>query len=299
MTTFDGWETQLYGDVIALPGQLSEDELMHFRTRGSKNGVRRYQTPSGEWTPLGLKERRIREGWGEKRAARKAAKAERRAARIQRKIEKRENHKARVAAAKEAYAQRKAKNNIKNLSDEELQKRINRVKKEIEYKELTKNPVLKLGESLIKSYFNGKDRALDRKMKEAELIVRQQEARQKLIASKAALTNARSNLIDNVIGGAKRKQAKAELIKAKADKTVRGAIRGAVSGVIKKEGERIVGEMGSKSMLMKAGRSVKNAVNKSRDNTVETLKRAYAKDQEAIKRKKKRRESQIMSNLKG
>ena len=299
MTTFDGWETQLYGDVIALPGQLSDDELMHFRTKGSKNGVRRYQTESGEWTPLGLKERKAREGWGQKRAERKSAKAERRAAKVQRKIEKRDERKARVAAAKEAFAQRRAKNSLKNLSDEELQKRINRVKKEIEYKELTKNPVVKLGENLIKSYFENKDRALEREMKRADLIVRQQEARQKLLASKAALTQARGSVIDNLTGGAKRKQAKAQLINAKADKTVRGAIRGAVSNVIKKEGERIVGEMGDKSAVMKAGRAVKNAVNKNRENVVETLKRAYAQDHDAIVRKKKKKESQVMSNLKG
>lgn len=57
---FDDWE----GEYLA-----------HFRTKGSKNGVRRFQTESGAWTPLGLKERREREGWGE--GNRKAAKYDR------------------------------------------------------------------------------------------------------------------------------------------------------------------------------------------------------------------------------
>ena len=253
MSTFDGWETRLYGDaMVSLPCR----ELMHFRTKGSKNGVRRYQTESGEWTPLGLKERKAREGWGQSKAERKAAK-------LSRKAERREARKERRAAAKAAYIQKRASKNIKNLSDDELQKRINRVKKEIEYKELTKNPLLKAGEKLVTGYFESKDRKLDRDMKRAELIVRQQEARQKTLASKAALTQARGGILDTILRGAKYKQAKSQLITTKADKTVRGAVRKALSKVVEKEGQRIVNDMGDESLVMRAGRFTKKKVKKA------------------------------------
>ena len=289
MTTFDGWNARLCGDAMALPnGQLSENELMHFRTKGSKNGVRRYQTESGEWTPLGLRERKKREGWGDK--------AEKRAAKAAKKLERRTAIKERRAAAKEAYIKKKAARSLKNLSDDELQRRINRVKKEIEYKELTKNPILKVGENLVASYFKNKDKKLEREMKKAELIVRQQEARTKLIAAKAAKITAKNNLIDTITFGAKRKQAKTQLINAKADKTIRGAIRGAIGGVIKKEGERIVKDMGDSSLVMKGGRKAKAALNNARDKTVNRLKEAYAGDharaeaREKEKRRKRDRE---------
>ena len=48
---FDSWESGEY--------------LCHFRTKGSKNGVRRYQQEDGTWTPLGLERRKAREGWGD------------------------------------------------------------------------------------------------------------------------------------------------------------------------------------------------------------------------------------------
>lgn len=293
MSTFDGWETQLYGDVLALPGR---DELMHYRTKGSKNGVRRYQTESGEWTPLGLKERKAREGWGERRATRRVEKAAR-------KLEQRENRKARAAAAKEARIKKRAAKDIKNLSDQELQSRINRIKKEIEYKELTRSPVLKAGEKLVTNYLNGKEKKLERDMKRAELVVRQEEARQKTIASKAALSQARGGIIDNIMRGSKYKTAQTQLINAKADKTVRGAVRQAISKVIKKEGDRIVGEMGDKSILMRGGRKVKSAVNKGREKTVETLKKYYAQDHAADedrrKKKQKKHDREIGQQLRG
>lgn len=124
---FDDWEGQY---------------LAHFRTKGSKNGVRRYQTESGEWTPLGLRERAKREGWGDgEKQARKAARVEKRAAAS--------------AARKEriaAYKEEKRKNNPKTMTDAELRKKIERAKLEQEYKELTKSPLLKAGERMVESY---------------------------------------------------------------------------------------------------------------------------------------------------
>lgn len=159
MTRFDGWETQLYGDVMALP---TKDELMHFRTKGSKNGVRRYQTESGEWTPLGLKERKAREGWGQ---SRKERRAEKRVAKAERRVAKAEKRTTKIQARQQRMAAYKAKRNKKDLSglsDEELRKRIERVKMEQEYKELTRSPLLKNGEKLVTSILEAKARAADR-----------------------------------------------------------------------------------------------------------------------------------------
>lgn len=289
MSTFDGWETRLHGDAMALPSS----ELMHFRTKGSKNGVRRYQTESGEWTPLGLKERKAREGWGD------GSRAQRRAAKLERKSARREARKARMATAKEAYIKKLASKNVKNLSDDELQKRINRAKKEIEYKELTKNPLLKAGEKLVTSYLESKDRKLEREMKRAELIVRQEEARQKTIASKGALTRARGDILDNVLRGKNYKQAKTNLINAKADKTVRGALRKTLNKIIDKEGDRIVNEMSDRSLVMLGGRKIKaggkkikNYVNKGRNMSINSIIRSS-------ERERRRRERDLGQQLRG
>lgn len=139
MATFDGWEAQLYGP----------NTLAHFRTKGSKNGVRRFQNEDGTWTPLGLRERKEREGWGkeERRAAKKEAKAERRAAKAERKAANAAARKERIAAFKEE--QRKKK--LKNLTMEELQAKVDRAKLEQEYKSLTKSPYLETGMKLVKA----------------------------------------------------------------------------------------------------------------------------------------------------
>ena len=159
MSSFDGWETRLCGDAMALPAwQLSGNELMHFRTKGSKNGVRRYQNADGSWTPLGLKERREREGWGDEkvimrpRAERKAAKAVAKAEKKAARAEKRAAKLNAKSAAKAALKTKLKKKDLSGLSDEELKKKIERVKMEQEYKELTRSPVLKAGEKIINTY---------------------------------------------------------------------------------------------------------------------------------------------------
>ena len=45
------------------------DELMHYRTKGSKNGVRLYQNPDGSLTPLGERRYRDMYGYGERNRA--------------------------------------------------------------------------------------------------------------------------------------------------------------------------------------------------------------------------------------
>ena len=162
MATFDGWDTRYCGDALALPGgRISGDVLMHFRTRGSKNGIRRFQEPDGTWTPLGLKERQKREGWGDSRAERKAersvARAERKAARAERKAQRTAAVKDRIMGKKKA-----SKNDLSKLSDEELRKKIERVKMELEYKELTKSPVVKFGEKAVTAFLENSAKRADR-----------------------------------------------------------------------------------------------------------------------------------------
>jgi hypothetical protein len=138
---FDDWEGQY---------------LAHFRTKGSKNGVRRYQTESGEWTPLGLRERAKREGWGSEE--RKARRAENRAARAEKRAAASAARKERMAA----YKEERRKNDPKTMTDAELRSRIERVKLEMEYKELTKSPVLKAGEKLVTGFLNYKAKQEER-----------------------------------------------------------------------------------------------------------------------------------------
>ena len=233
MSTFDGWEDQLYGDVMALP---PGNELMHFRTKGSKNGVRRYQMPDGTWTPLGLKERKAREGWGESRAERKAAK---RVAKSERKAAKAEKKSAKVMARKErraALREKLRKNDVSKLSDEELKKRIERVKMEQEYKELTRSPILKSGEKIVSGIMESREKKaaraeakakmeLDNNRVLADIIkAREQTKRAKADASKAK--EERKKVAQDRKAGLAYAR-KAELRKAKTEyrgTTIRGGI---------------------------------------------------------------------------
>ena len=150
-TTFDGWEARLYGDAMSGPGE----SLAHFRTKGSKNGVRRYQQEDGTWTPLGLKERKAREGWGDGED-KKTAKAEKKAAKAVAKAEKKAAKAAAKAESITASKEKKRLGDISQLTDAELKAKIERVKMEQEYKELTKSPLLKAGETLVSNYFSNK-----------------------------------------------------------------------------------------------------------------------------------------------
>lgn len=334
MSTFDGWETRLHGDAMALPSS----ELMHFRTKGSKNGVRRYQTESGEWTPLGLKERKAREGWGDSRRKRRAEKYDRKyrsatdgkekslyvlkrnlangvvskkeyktirkADRAYDRAERRELLKARRDAAREAYIKKRAVNDIKNMSDEELQRRINRVKKELEYKELTKNPILKTGEKLVSAYLEGRNKKLEREMQRAELIVRQQEARKGLIQAKSQLVTAKGNILDNLTRGKGYKQAKAGLINTRANNTIRGAIAKSLNKIITKEGENIAKEMPDHSITLKGARKAKNLIKNAVTTEKDLAKAAYAGAGDAYinaryKQYKKKKKNRTIDSLKG
>lgn len=156
MATFDEWN-------------VPQNSLMHYRTKGSKNGERRFQNRDGTWTPLGLQRRKAREGWGEEGGSR----AERRA---QRRLERAERHQARREAraqARAAFAEKRRQNSLKGLTDAELQKKINRLKMEQEYKELSKSPLLKTGEKLVTSILeykgNKEQRAIEANKQKIEM----------------------------------------------------------------------------------------------------------------------------------
>lgn len=205
-TRFDDWE----GEYLA-----------HFRTKGSKNGVRRYQQEDGTWTPLGLRERKAREGWGEgderstSRAEKKAAKAEAKA----------ERKAARTAAVAEAKEERR-KNNIKTMTDEELKAKISRMKLEQEYKELNKSPILDVGRKLITNYLDYKTKreaqAIEREKLDIERsrikadVTKAQENTKRAKADAAKAQSEAEKVAADVKGGLKIAR-KTELKRAKID----------------------------------------------------------------------------------
>lgn len=225
MTTFDGWETQLYGSCL----EDGQDSLAHFRTKGSKNGVRRYQQTDGTWTPLGLRERRIREGWGDReqrRAEKKAAKAERKAARVERRNAKtaakqaaQEERNRRIAEAKEA----RRKKNIKNLTDDEMRALLNRAKMEQEYRELVKSPLLKTGEQIIGKLIEA---SAKKKMAEVEANKQRLEMMKITEATKQAKLGVQK---------AKQEAVKAEEDRKKMEKDVEGGLKIQRKAALQKE----------------------------------------------------------------
>lgn len=246
MATFDGWDAPYYG--YSLPN--GQDTLAHYRTRGSKNGVRRYQTESGEWTPLGLRMRKAREGWGEGRQERKAARKEARKER-------------RAAAA--AYLEKRRKLNPKNMTDEELRKAIDRKKLEMEYKDLNKNQLIKTAGNLISGYMKAKDEKLKRAERAQQMAINRDRAREGLLKAKAENKKYIDSILDNAFHGAKTKEAKANLKKAKNEerkRTIRGAISESVGNILRKEGTRFVKDMSESSITMRGGRAVKSLFKK-------------------------------------
>lgn len=135
--SFDAWEASI---------RPSSDSLMHWGIPGMKHGRRRYQNEDGTWTRAGLEARRKREGFGERRKERKAAKRLKKAERIE------ERTKRRVARA-----EAKRQSNVKYWTDDELQKKIERLKMEQEYRDLKQNPAIKTGKELVNKYLDFKE----------------------------------------------------------------------------------------------------------------------------------------------
>ena len=204
MTTFDGWNT--------LPrqsphGQLSDDELMHFRTKGSKNGVRRYQNTDGSWTPLGLKERKEREGWGESRKERKIAK----------KVAREEKHAAKKVArteAKAARAEERRKKYISKLTDEEMKAKLERARMEAEYRDLKKRgSVIETGTNLIGKYLDYKKDKANREIELNKQKLEMERLKTQQVQAKES-TKQSANRIKSSANEAKTAVAKAKQTKA-------------------------------------------------------------------------------------
>lgn len=153
--TFDAWEGGVY---------RPDDVLMHWGIPGMKHGRRRYQNEDGTWTEQGLAERRKREGFGEGREERKQRRAEKKAART----ERRETRKAAREQARADHAEKRRQNNAKTMTDAELRAKIDRIKLEQEYREMTKSPALKLGEKLVTEYLKSHNEKLERAYNEKQ-----------------------------------------------------------------------------------------------------------------------------------
>ena len=261
MMTFDGWDARFYGDAMALP----DDALMHFRTKGSKNGVRRFQLLSGEWTPLGLRERKKREGWGEGEKSKKTPServANREAARAAR-LDRKQAVEQRRANRVEAFKQRREQRSLKNVSDDELRKRIERVKLEREYKELTKSPVVAVGEQMIKNYLAVRKEKQEREDKEKKFEKEMIDARARLYQAEAdrAYAKKRGNI------AARKAEAKAKLKKeknAERKATIRGAISQVANNIINRKGSRYVKSIPDESVLKRGKNRVKNIISNNK-----------------------------------
>ena len=228
--SFDAWETGIHSNG---------DYLMHWGIRGMKHGRRRYQNEDGTWTEAGLEARRKREGFGEERAAKKVAKAERRQAR-----------KAARSEARAAMLEKRRANNPKYMSDEDLQKRIDRLKLETEYRELKRSPLIKQGMNLVNKYLEykaNKDEKAERRYNmqtnrinaQANLKRAKAEKQRAIADEKRAIADAKrakSDIIDNLTFGKGRKDAKTKLIEAK-EKAKSNTVLGIIKGNWKKASE--------------------------------------------------------------
>lgn len=256
--TFDGWNTQLYAVGLS----YGQDSLMHFRTKGSKNGVRRYQEADGTWTPLGLKERRAREGFGERRAARKEARAQRRAARAA----ERSANIERARQYKQAQAEARRKRNPKNLTDDELKKGIERLKMEQEYRELSRSPAIKTAEGLVNSYLKTRAAKTSAEAERRKILIQDKQASAQLLKAKAELQNSKNDLIKD-LNGTNRRKASEGYLRAKTERskqTIKGAIGSTISNLIRKEGNNLVKEWGDESIGSRASKHTKSAISRGK-----------------------------------
>lgn len=125
--------------MILVSNEQSGHYLMHYRTKGSKNGVRLYQNEDGSLTPLGREHYGIGEGRkGGESSDDSGSESEPKKPSLRERIKERK-HAQKID--REAHKElRKAvdseKKNIRNLTDTELQDRINRLNKEKQLSQL-------------------------------------------------------------------------------------------------------------------------------------------------------------------
>lgn len=217
--TFDSWQERLY----------PEEYLEHSGIKGMKHGRRRFQNKDGTWTEAGLEARRKREGFGETRKERKAAK----------RVAKLERKQARKVARNEAAAaraERKRRRSMKGLTDDELKARIARLKLENEYKDLKRSPLLETGAKLVGKYLeykgNKDQREIERNKQKIELERIRTDAaksrdRIKVSANEAKKAKEEANKTKYDVEGGLKIARKADLKRAKMDyknTTIRGGI---------------------------------------------------------------------------
>ena len=91
--------TLSHGAVLCTRESLDEHHLVHYRTKGSKNGVRQYQNEDGSLTPEGYRHYADMYGWGKNgaRMARKAEKYTKKVDKINGTSSKKEKYKARLS----------------------------------------------------------------------------------------------------------------------------------------------------------------------------------------------------------
>lgn len=176
-----------------------EGELYHWGIPMMKWGQNRYQNRDGTWTAEGLARRRERERKAEAKRARKEAKASSRTKRL------------------------------KDLTDDELRKRIERANLEKEYRNLTRNPGLKVASDLINSYSSYRQKKYERDREKEK--------------NRLAEMNYRTQQIQALYGYRKavqeKRKAQAEKIKDKKDyliwksnNTLRGVIKKQLLGIV-------------------------------------------------------------------
>lgn len=125
--------------MILVSNEQSGHYLMHYRTKGSKNGVRLYQNEDGSLTPLGREHYGISEGRksGESSDDTGAESEPKKPSFRERIKERKHARKVDREAHKELQkAVDSEKKNIRNLTDTELQDRINRLNKEKQLSQL-------------------------------------------------------------------------------------------------------------------------------------------------------------------